>query len=236
MPTAQQPDHIGTGDRLGETMAELAMTLQKQHRSIDGTLESITRSAVRMVPGVHHAGITLVVGRRRLEPRAATDKLPLRIDQLQTELGEGPCLDAIWEQHTVEVPDMSTEKRWPRFAKAAAESGVRSMLSFQLYTHQDNLGALNLYSDVADGFDDTSHEVGLLLATHAAIALIAAQRETQLQSALASRDVIGQAKGIVMERYGVDAVRAFELLSRLSQEWNIPVAEIARRVVSGNAP
>lgn len=104
------------------------------------------------------------------------------------------------------------------------------MLTFRLYTHRDHLGALNLYSDTAHGFDDTDDDVGIMLATHAAIALVAAEREEKLESALATRDVIGQAKGIVMERYDLRADAAFAMLVRLSQEWHTPVTDLAERI------
>ncbi|ORI13882.1 hypothetical protein BJD99_12290 [Rhodococcus sp. 1163] len=215
---------------LSREMSDMARVFQQNYASIEDTLASITRMAVEMVPGTDHAGITLVTGRRTVESRAATGELPRRLDSLQEHCGQGPCLDAVWEQRTVYVEDMRSEHRWPQFAPAAAGMGVHSMLAFQLFTRRDNLGALNLYSERADGFDSASEELGLVLATHAAVALIAAQHEDQMQSALASRDLIGQAKGMIMERYGIDAVQAFDLLSRLSQDWNIGVAELAGRV------
>lgn len=226
----KSPDQRALDGALSRAMSEMARVLQQNYASIEDTLVSITSMAVEMVPGTDHAGITLVIGRREVESRAATGELPRRLDSLQQQCGEGPCLDAVWEQRTVRVEDMRSEHRWPQFASAAWELGVRSMLAFQLYTGRDNLGALNLYSERVNGFDFASDELGLLVATQAAVALIAAQHEDQMQSALASRDLIGQAKGMIMERYGIDAVQAFDLLSRLSQDWNIGVAELAGRV------
>ena len=109
---------------------------------------------------------------------------------------------------------------------------------FQLYTHQRKPGqraALNLVSRRPDAFDDEAQSVAAMLATHAAIALISQDREAQFRSALASRDAIGQAKGIIMERYDVDAVRAFELLRKLSQDTNIRLTEVADRIVARRA-
>jgi len=143
------------------------------------------------------------------------------MDELQTELDDGPCLTAIWEQETVHIPDMATESRWPRFAAAAAQAGVGAMLCFQLFVHGDTLGALNLYSPTAGAFTEDSETIGLVFATHAAVALAAAQQEHQLTTALASRDIIGQAKGIVMERFYLDTTRAFALIARLSPHENI---------------
>ncbi|WP_186628998.1 GAF and ANTAR domain-containing protein [Rhodococcus sp. BP22] len=226
----KSPDRRALDGALSRGVSEMARALQQSYASIEDTLVSITTMAVGMVPGTDHAGITLVTGRRTVESRAATGELPRRLDSLQQQCGQGPCLDAVWEQRTVHVEDMRSEHRWPQFASEAGGMGVRSMLAFQLYTGRDNLGALNLYSERANGFDSASEELGLLLATQAAVALIAAQHEDQMQSALASRDLIGQAKGMIMERYGIDAVQAFDLLSRLSQDWNTSVAELAGRV------
>ncbi len=105
------------------------------------------------------------------------------IDDLQQEVDDGPCLQAIWEHETVRVDDMAHEDRWPRFAPRAADAGIGSMLAFQFYTTESNLGALNLLSASPHAFDAASVSVGVSLATHAAIAVIAviaviaAQRE-----------------------------------------------------------
>lgn len=158
--------------------------------------------------------------------------LPQRVDALQEELGEGPCLDAAFDQQTVRVPDMAHEERWPRFAAAAAEAGAASMLSFQLYVEKDNLGALNLYSYRPDAFDDESEHVGLLFASHAAVAFADAQRIDQLNHKAATRDLIGQAKGILMERYNINADRAFAVLVRVSQHNNRKLRDVAEELVS----
>ncbi|OLT34611.1 hypothetical protein BJF84_17580 [Rhodococcus sp. CUA-806] len=221
---------------LGEAMSELAVTLQQHYTSVEDTLQSITDSAMTLIPGTTDASVTLVIERRTVESRAATSDTAREIDHIQNRLREGPCLDAVWEHHTVQISDTDREDRWPSFAPAAAAAGVRSMLCFQLYTHGDNLGALNLYSDTYGAFDDDAVQVGTLVATHGAIALIAAEHEDQMQSALATRDVIGQAKGIIMERYDVTAARAFEMVRTLSQDWNISVAELADTIARREDP
>lgn len=143
---------------------------------------------------------------------------------------------SIWDEHTVLVDDMDHEPRWPEFAPKAAELGVKSMLIFRLYNTGNTLGALNLHSLHTQAFDETSISVGSTLATHAAIAVIAAVREEQFRAAVASRDVIGQAKGILMERFSVDADRAFALLRKLSQDRNQPLHEIARKLTDKKHP
>jgi hypothetical protein len=118
-----------------------------------------------------------------------------------------------------------------RFARRPLQLGVGSMLSFQLYVQQDDLGAINLYSGKADAFDDESENVGLLLASHAAIAMAGAQKQQDLSRAISMRDVIGQAKGILMERHKITGDEAFHVLIRTSQQVNIKLNEIARYLV-----
>ena len=127
--------------------------------------------------------------------------------------------------------DLRAEPRWPQFAAAAVSAGVHSMLSFQLYTHANGGGALNLLGRNPREVDYAAEAVAAMLATHAAIALIAANKQRQFESALASRDIIGQAKGIIMNRHSVDAVEAFEMLIKLSQNNNIPLRIIAQQVI-----
>ena len=127
---------------------------------------------------------------------------------------------------------MADEQRWPRFASRAATLGAASMLSFQLYVEGDNLGALNLYSGHPNGFDDESEQVGLLFASHAAVAFADARQLEHLSAAIATRDLIGQAKGILMERYSLDADQAFRVLTRISQHTNQRLHTIADELVT----
>jgi len=109
---------------------------------------------------------------------------------------------------------------------------VGAMLCFQLFVAGDNLGALNLYSPTAGAFTEESESVGLIFATHAAVALAGAQQERQLTAAMISRDIIGQAKGIVMERFHINADQAFTLIARLSQEQNIRLNDLAAQLIT----
>jgi hypothetical protein len=126
---------------------------------------------------------------------------------------------------------MRTETRWPRFAQRAFHAGAGSMLSFQLYVEGDNLGALNLYARQPGAFDDESEHVGLLFAAHAAGAYAGAQKQDQLIAAMATRDLIGQAKGILMERYKISGDRAFSLLIRVSQNTHRKLRDVADELV-----
>lgn len=177
---------------LGEIMGEVARSLQEEHGDVEATLQAITHAAVVSVPGAEQSGITLVTDRRKVESRAPTGDLPHSIDSLQQRLGEGPCLDAVFEQSTVRIEDIREEDRWPRFAGRAADLGVRSMLSFQLFVTGSTMGALNLYSSRPGAFGEESESVGLVFASHAAVALVSAQHEEHLRAALASRDLIGR--------------------------------------------
>jgi hypothetical protein len=122
---------------------------------------------------------------------------------------------------------MRSEPRWPRFAHRAAEAGAGSMLSFRLWVEGDDLGALNLYGRQPNAFDEESEQVGLLFVSHAAIAWASAQKQDQLAESVDARDLIGQAKGIVMERYKLDSLKAFALLVRTSQHTNLKLRDIA---------
>jgi hypothetical protein len=163
---------------------------------------------------------------------AATSQLAIDVDGIQEQLCEGPCLDAADGDSLVQCDDLREDSRWPRFSKGAVAIGVHAMLSFQLYTHDNRKGALNLFGLKSGVFNAKDQAVGAMLATHAATALIAHDRERQFQAALPSRDVIGQAKGMIMERFTVDATRAFELLRKLSQDANTPLVDIAAGLVA----
>ena len=148
------------------------------------------------------------------------------------QTGEGPCLDAAHEHETVRVDEMATEERWPDFAGRAAQIGAKSMLSFQLFVERDNLGALNLYGRTPRSFDEESEYVGLLFASHAAIAFADAEQVRHLNVALDRRDLIGQAKGILMERYKVTADQAFRVLVRASQNHNVKLHDVAHELTA----
>ncbi len=172
------------------------------------------------------------VHRRRVTARAPSDDLVLRCDETQEALGEGPCLDAIWQQETVVVDDFVTDGRWPRFAAHASELGAASLISFRLYVQDDTLGALNLYGGRDVRFGQEARLIGEVFAAHAALALSEARQYRQLNEALASRDAIGQAKGLLMAQHNITARRAFDLLVRASQDANIKLTEVASWLIA----
>ncbi|SDS51046.1 GAF domain-containing protein [Friedmanniella luteola] len=237
--TSTRPDPEATGDeptgapansasanQLAQTLSELARTLEAEDDT-ESMLGDLVAAAVAQIPGVDEGSISVVLGRRDVSSQSPSSDLPRRVDALQTTTGEGPCLDAVYDEKVVSVPDMASETRWPRFAPLAAEAGASSMLSFQLWVEGDNLGALNLYGREAHAFTEESEHVGLLFVSHAAVAMAGAQKHDQLVAGLATRDLIGQAKGILMERYKIDAQKAFSLLVRASQHRNLKLRDLA---------
>jgi ANTAR domain/GAF domain len=229
-----QPSTFDTGtadaDLLAEGLSALARDLDQQDDP-DAMLAAIVAAAVAMIPGVEEGSISVVLARRQVGSQAATGELPAQVDAIQEETQQGPCMDAAYQQQTVRVDNLATEDRWPLFAQRASATGAASMLSLQLYVEGDNLGALNLYARTPNAFTDESEQVGLLFAAHAAIAYAAVRTETQLTQALISRDVIGQAKGILMERYKISSERAFLLLTRVSQTSNRKLHDVADELV-----
>ncbi|MEX5256916.1 ANTAR domain-containing protein [Kocuria arenosa] len=221
----------GAAGGLADQLGDLARVLQ-QGTGFEQTLETIVAAALDLIPGTAAASISVVEHRRRIRSHAHSSDLPVRVDRLQEAMGEGPCLDAIWHQCTVRVPDVAHEDRWPTFAPAAAAVGAASMLSFQLYVEADNLGALNLFGAAAGAFDAESEEIGRLVAVHAAVAFADAKRILNLEDALAARDVIGRAKGILMERHKVTDQQAFLLLSAASSRTHVKLREVAEQLAT----
>lgn len=221
--------HRGEAD-LAEVLGELARSLEAES-SLDELLSAITASSVTTIPGVDYAGITLVKDRRELQSVAPTDDLVVEADRAQEVNREGPCLDAIREHDTFRVDDLENDQRWPRYRPAALELGVRSSLSFQLFTEARTLGALNLYSRRAHAFDEDAEQIGLLFAAHAAVALRGAQQVNELRKALHNRDTIGMAKGILIERHKISPDRAFGMLVRTSQQTHVKLHEVAEFLV-----
>ncbi|GAB3537105.1 GAF and ANTAR domain-containing protein [Arthrobacter tecti] len=207
-------------------MSQLARSLQAE-KDPQEILIHLVRAAIDLVPGADEGSISVVEGRRRVNSQVPSSDLPRDVDAVQSEVGQGPCLDAVYEHETVMVPDMATEQRWPEFSHRAAALGAASMLSFQLYVEGDNLGALNLYGRAPHTFTDESEQVGKLIASHAAIAFADARKLGQMRDASHSRDIIGQAKGILMERYNITAQHAFVILTQYSSHTNTKLFDIA---------
>lgn len=230
-----EPSAADTGAAVGTEMlagqlSDLARNLQAEDDP-QMLLGEIVSAAVAMIPGTDAGSISLVTDRRHVTSQAPSSNLAEHIDTLQDSTGEGPCLDAAYHQQTVRVADLATETRWPRFAQHASQAGAAAMLSFQLFVDGDNLGALNLYSRTPHAFDDESEHIGLLFASHAAVAFAGARTQQHLTRAVDTRDLIGMAKGILMERYTLTGDRAFAVLVRSSQHTQRKLSDIAAELV-----
>lgn len=222
-----------------ERLAAIARDLLNEP-DVAHTLQRVVDAAAANLDGEVFASVSLVKARREVETPASSDDRAVRADQLQYEMAEGPCLDAIWERDTFQIDDMTAEEHYPRWAGAVADqTGIRSSLSLQLFTDEEHnsLGALNLYSPHPNAFDAETRGEGLAFAAQAAVALHSAQTEEHLRSAMATRTLIGQAQGILMERLKLTPNQAFAVLSRLSMESHVKVREVARRLVeTGQIP
>jgi GAF domain-containing protein len=202
-------------------------------------LDQVAHAAAELVPGVDMVSVTLRSPDGSFHTPVETDPVATRLDELQYATGEGPCIDAASASGPghVRCEDLVDEPAWPTFGPVAAEHGVRSVLAIALLPEASPYhysGALNLYSHQPHGLDRDAYDVALLLAAYASLAIAdtaAVSRgeltATQLRRAIESRDVIGQAKGILMQRRGIDAEEAFDLLRRFSQELNVKLAEVA---------
>lgn len=219
-------------DSLSERMARTARDLQDDHDDAQATFQSAVEAALRSVEGCDAAGLSFVARKRPLETVAATDDMARVADHLQYELGEGPCLDAVWHQQVVLSRSLEHDERWPAWGpRVVEETSAQSIMSFRLFTNRERLGALNLYSRTPDAFDDSALDEGFAVAAHISIAVSASQEVDHLAQGLTSRTVIGQATGILMERYDLDSVRAFSVLTRMSSQGNVKLRKLSEEIV-----
>lgn len=219
-------------DSIADRMAAAAREMQDQDDP-ESTVRTAVELLVSNVAGCDSASISLVHGKRRVETPAASDELAATGDRLQAELGEGPALDTLWDVDTAYVPHLADDPRWPTWGPRLAEqTGAGSVLTLRLFTIRDIIGALSMYSTRADAFSAEDKAEGVALAAHIALAVLSAQKLDQYEAALDSRTLIGQACGLVMERYDVDAHRAFALLTRLSSTHNVKLRQIAIELIS----
>jgi hypothetical protein len=212
-------------------MTEVAESLQLP-LDLDETLARITASAADTLPGIDHASISVTSRTGEIQTLAPTDAVAVRADKLQYELGEGPCLTAVLADPVVQVDDLATDPRWPAFGpRAAAMLGLRSQLSFQFRPEPHAQGSLNLYAHRPHAIDVETRHLAVMFARLVAIATGWSRHDESMAEALATRTLIGQAIGIVMERYRIDADRAFAFLVRTSQTGNIKVRDVAAGLI-----
>jgi transcriptional regulator with GAF, ATPase, and Fis domain len=217
---------------LASALAEIAREINAP-TDLETTLQTIVRSAARSLPGIDHVGITITHRRGRMQTMAATDPFVRDLDDLQYQLGEGPCIRAIEMCGDIVIERAEHETRWPRFMAVAIERGLRSQMGIALFVEKETLGGLNMYSTSSDTLDPETVLMAELFATHAALAMGHARREEQLKRAIDTRQVIGQATGIIMERYRLSGSRAFDYLIRVSSHSNLKLRDVAQEVVDG---
>lgn len=223
-------------DDLWGRFADLARDMSES-AGLSQTLQVAVDGAQALVVSAEAAGISMVHSKRRIDTPAATDDACRRGDELQYELGEGPCLQSIHQQETVRSDDLLTEDRWPVWSRRVVdELGFRSMLCLQLFITHDTLGALNLYSKKPGAFDTDDEATALALAAQVAVALSAAKEFESLESAVASRTVIGQAQGMLMQRYKLTPHQAFAVLARESQAASRQLRQICEDIVRNGVP
>jgi GAF domain-containing protein len=202
-------------------------------QSLDDTLQRIVEVARDSVPGFDAVGISTVDRKGHVQTRATTGEVVRTLDAVQYDLGEGPCVDTLRETEVVVAPDLGADGRWPRYAPVALQHGVQSQLAIKLYLDQEGtLGGLNFYSTTSSDVDPQAEPIAELFATHAALALGNARERETLNEALTTRQVIGQAIGIVMERYQISSERAFEFLVRASSVGNLKLRDVAQELVN----
>jgi GAF domain-containing protein len=215
-------------------IAELVQQLYgRPDTDSDTVIAELAEHAAVEIPGAEYAGITVTRNAKNIETPAATHKWPILLDEIQQRHREGPCLTAAWEEKTIHVADLETDERFPLYRRDVLEqTPVRSVMAFQMFVEGETMGALNAYAKRPHVFGQESRAIGLIFAAHTSVAWNSARRDEQFKRALASRDTIGQAKGMIMERYGVDAVQAFDLLRKLSQDSNVPLVQVATELVA----
>jgi hypothetical protein len=195
--------------------------------------------AVQSIEGCDQAGLC---GWAQDRSPGADRELVVELDELQTSLGEGPCIDAVAGLDSVHVADLSVDERWPRFGPMAAAAGVRSALAYRLFAGDETFGALQFFAYLPGAFNALDRAQGLIFAAHAGMSLSIARtrvsdagRAESLQTALVSREIIGQAQGILMERERITADQAFDLLRRSSQRLNLKLRDVAQELVDTGA-
>ncbi|MEP7161520.1 MAG: GAF and ANTAR domain-containing protein [Dermatophilaceae bacterium] len=209
--------------------ADIAQVLHAQE-DVDQTLHGIVELACATVNS-DMCGVMVVHGRNKVVTAAVTDELVRRVDNLQLECGEGPCLEAMDDHTSFIIADTATETRWPTWCRAVLELGIRSVVSVRLFTQSGTIGSINIYSSQPHHFDTDDAAVAAVFAGHASVALAAAQTESGLRAAMDGRHVIGLAQGMLMERFDLSTDQAFSVLRRYSQDRNMKLRSVAAHVV-----
>lgn len=191
----------------------------------------VTAGAVALLNPVDHAAITVIDNRGGVQARAATDRVAQALEDVQKCYLQGPGIDAVRTQRPQTVDDLAADDRWPTFATNAAATPVRSLASFPLLQTEHKCAALTLSADLPDAFAGDSMTLAETFACSAAVVSETAHRERELHHTLSNRDLVGQAKGLLMERFGIDSTAAFAMLTQLSERHHQSVVTVARHLV-----
>lgn len=221
-----------TSERDAQEFADLAQSLTNAG-TVQQTADQVVEQAL-IALGASYGGITLIRGGGRLETMAPSDDIVVKADLLQYDLREGPCHDASWQGVTLASQDLSADRRWPTWGPQAVALGIGAVLAAELNATETGrrLGALNLYWRESTTFSSDDLAYANIFAVHAAVALANSLRDAQLNTAMDARKVIGQAQGILMERYGLSTEQAFEVLRRYSQDHNVKLRLVAEQLVA----
>jgi GAF domain-containing protein len=220
-----------TTSRIAEAVADAARTINAP-RTVEERLVAIVRSAPGTVPGFDHVSVSIAHGDGPPETRAASSDLVNQLDLHQYEAEQGPCFEAFSRPGIVSSADLRHEQRWPVYVRRAIDAGITAQLAVHLLDDQGVRGSLNLYRMTGEGIDPEAPAMAVLFGTHAALALGRARGEEQLNIALVTRKTIGQAIGIVMERYQINEAMAFGFLTRVSSTSNIKLRDVAQELVT----
>jgi GAF domain-containing protein len=222
-------DEYDPEEALLERLGSIALQLSEVD-TLQETLQRIVDLGQELLEGCDGVSLMLIGKSGHIDTPASSSQAAYDSDMAQYETGEGPCLDAIGDEDTIVLHDLEADERWPDYRTRALELGVRSMLSFRLFVTGDSMGALDMYSRQPHVFDRRTRLIGKLFAAQASVAMKAAITQAGLEAAMRSRDVIGQAKGIVMAQSRMTAGMASEYLKWLSQQRNQPLRELATQI------
>jgi GAF domain-containing protein len=218
--------------RIAQVMADLARAMQ-QPGEVALTLQAVTACATDSIESADYASISVRHGDGRLETLAPTDALVRRVDLLQFELSEGPCYDAVEATTVTLSDDLARDGRWPAYGPRVAALGLRSQLGIRLASDDGWRVALNLYARRPNAFDSETISLAQMFADQAAGAMGLVRTVQTLNKALVMRETIGQAVGIVMERYAIDPDRAVAFLLRTAQTSNARIQDVAQEIIAG---
>lgn len=209
--------------------AELADALTLSEEPAE-QLNRIVALALRLVPGTEHASVCVIREGNEIETLVSTSELAGAADAAHADHQQGPAFELAALHGALRIADLKQEQRWPKYAAQLTDLGLRSVLACELPVIRAPEGVLHLYSPRRHGFGDAAELVAPVLAARASIALAHADRVQNLRRAIDSRQVIGEAVGILMERHRLSADEAFERLVSASQHSHVKLRDLATRV------